>query len=213
MKIGIIGSGIVGKALTAGFCKYGYEVMAGSREPGKLAEWKTEISGNLKTGTFDETAAFGEIIVLATKGTIAENAVKLAGIHNLNNKTVIDATNPIADAEPVNGVLKFFTNLDGSLMEQLQMLAPEANFVKAFSCVGSHFMVDPYFESKPTMFICGNNDAAKVETEKILNQFGWEVEDMGKVEAARAIEPLCMLWCIPGFRKNRWTHAFKLLKS
>ena len=213
MKIGIIGSGVVGKALAAGFSQYGYEVMAGSREPGKLAEWKTEISGNLKTGTFDETASFGEIIVLATKGTVAESAVRLVGIHNLSNKTVIDTTNPIADAEPVNGVLKFFTNLDGSLMEQLQGLAPEAHFVKAFSSVGSHFMVDPNFESKPTMFICGNNDAAKVETKEILDQFGWEVEDMGKAEAARAIEPLCMLWCILGFRENRWTHAFKLLKS
>ena len=154
MKIGIIGSGVVGKALATGFSKYRYEVMAGSREPGKLVEWKTEISGNLKIGTFGETAVFGEIIVLATKGTVAENAVKLAGIHNLTNKTVIDTTNPIANAEPVNGVLKFFTNFDSSLIEQLQVQAPEANFVKAFSCVGSHFMIDPDFESKPTMFIC-----------------------------------------------------------
>jgi predicted dinucleotide-binding enzyme len=212
MKIGIIGSGVVGKALAAGFTKHGYEIMVGSRQPQKLDDWKTEISANLQTGDFSETASFGDVVVLATKGTAAEEAVKLAGIDNLSGKTVFDATNPIADAEPINGVLKFTTSLDNSLMEQLQKLAPKANFVKAFNSVGNAFMVDPPFESKPTMFICGNSDNAKQEATKILHQFGWEVEDMGMVEAARAIEPLCILWCIPGFRENRWTHAFKLLK-
>jgi predicted dinucleotide-binding enzyme len=110
-------------------------------------------------------------------------------------------------------VLQFFTGHDDSLMEQLQKLAPETNFVKAFNSVGNALMVNPQFESKPTMFICGNNDKAKQEAAKILDLFGWEVEDMGKAEAARAIEPLCILWCIPGFRENRWTHAFKLLKK
>jgi predicted dinucleotide-binding enzyme len=213
MKIGIIGSGVVGKALAAGFIKHGYEVMAGSRQPAKLADWKTEISPKLRTGDFSQTASFGDVLILATKGTVSEDAIKLAGIDNFSGKTVIDATNPIADSEPVNGVLKFFTSLDESLMERYQKLAPEVNFVKAFNSVGAHFMVNPNFESKPTMFICGNSDAAKSETKEILEQFGWEVEDMGKAEAARAIEPLCMLWCIPGFRENRWTHAFKLLKA
>jgi len=212
MKIGILGSGPVSKALATGFIKYGYGVMVGSRSPEKLQEWKSELGKNLQTGNFSETAKFGEIIVLVVKGTVAEEALKLAGIDNLTGKTVLDATNPIADAAPENGVLKFFTNFDDSLMERLQKLVPKANFVKAFSCVGSAFMVDPAFESKPTMFICGNSESAKAETSKILNQFGWEVEDMGKVEAARAIEPLCMLWCIPGFLDNSWSHAFKLLK-
>lgn len=212
MKIGIIGSGVVGKALASGFIKYGYDVMAGSRTPGKLAGWKNEIGENLKTGDFNETAAFGDIIVLATKGTAAEEAIKLAGIDNLAGKTVIDAANPIADEAPVNGVLKFFTSLDHSLMEKLQATAPEAHFVKAFNSVGHAFMVDPQFGEKPTMFICGNEEAAKQQVSQILYQFGWEVEDVGTVEAARAIEPLCMLWCIPGFRENRWAHALRLLK-
>ena len=212
MKIGILGSGVVGKALATGFIKHGYDAMVGSRNPQKLAEWPAEIDADLRTGDFSEAAAFGDIIVLATKGTVAADAMKLAGIANLSGKTVLDATNPISDAEPVNGVLKFFTSLDESLMEQLQDLAPEANFVKAFNSVGSHFMVNPQFASKPTMFICGNSEQAKQEAKNILDQFGWEVEDMGKAEAARAIEPLCILWCIPGFRENRWTHAFKLLK-
>lgn len=213
MKIGILGSGIVGKTLAGGFLKHGYEVMAGSRQPEKLQDWKTEIGPKLKTGNYSETAAFADIIVLAVKGTVAKAVLNQAGIENLSGKTVLDATNPIADAAPVNGVLQYFSSLDESLMEQLQQLAPRANFVKAFNSVGAHVMVNPKFETRPTMFICGNNEAAREETKKILDQFGWEVEDMGGAEAARAIEPLCILWCIPGFRENRWTHAFKLLNK
>ena len=212
MKVGILGSGVVGKALATGFVKHGYEVMVGSREPQKLATMKSEIGDNLRTGDFAQTASFGEIVVLAVKGTAALDALRLAGIDNLKGKTVLDATNPIADAASVNGVLRFFTDLNQSSMEKLQQAAPDANLVKAFSCVGSHFFVNPQFESKPTMFICGNNEDAKQDAIAILDKFGWETEDMGAVEAARAIEPLCMLWCIPGLSKNSWTHAFKLLK-
>jgi 8-hydroxy-5-deazaflavin:NADPH oxidoreductase len=126
----------------------------------------------------------------------------------------MDATNPIADAPPVNGVLRFFTTLDESLMERLQRAVPEARFVKAFNSVGNAFMVDPQFDGgKPTMFICGDDEAAKETVRGIVDQFGWETADMGGAEAARAIEPLCMLWCIPGFLRNEWTHAFKLLRK
>ena len=127
---------------------------------------------------------------------------------------MIDATNPIADAAPVNGVLKFFTNLDESLMERLQREFTDARFVKAFNSVGNACMVDPQFKGgRPTMFICGNDEAAKQTVKDILDQFGWETADMGKAEAARAIEPLCMLWCIPGFLRNDWVHAFKLVSE
>jgi len=211
-KIGIIGSGTVAQTLGAGFLKHGYQVMLGTRDISKLAEWKKGAGANALIGSFADTAKFGEIIVLAVKGTIAKNVLGLMGYENLNNKTVIDATNPIADAAPTHGVLKFFTNLDKSLMEELQETAPKANFVKAFSSVGNAFMIHPAFESKPTMFICGNNENAKKEVSKILDQFGWETADFGMVESARAIEPLCMLWCIPGLTKNEWRHAFKLLK-
>ena len=139
--------------------------------------------------------------------------VELAGKDNLKDKTIMDATNPIAEAPPQQGVLQFFTGQNDSLMEQLQTAFPEAHFVKVFNSVGSAKMVNPTFEVKPSMFICGNNAQAKQEVAKILDQFGWEIEDMGSAEAARAIEPLCMLWCIPGFLHNQWTHAFKLLKQ
>ena len=214
-KIGIIGSGVVAHALANGFLKYGYDVMMGSRDSAKLKEWKEKSDGKGKTGTFEEAAKSGEIIVLAVKGAGALDAINLAGIKNLSGKTVIDTTNPIDDKRPPdNGVLHFFTSLEESLMERLQKAAPDANFVKSFNIVGNVFMVDPDFDGvKPTMFICGNNDNAKNEVKAILEQFGHEAEDMGKVEAARAIEPLCILWCIPGFIQNRWMHAFKLLKK
>lgn len=151
--------------------------------------------------------------MLAVKGTVAAEVVRAAGAANLAGKTVSDATNPIADAPPTNGVLKFFTNLDESLLEQLQREFPGVHFVKAFNSVGAASTVNPKFKGgTPTMFICGNDEPAKKSVTTILDQFGWEIEDLGSVEAARAIELLCMLWCIPGFLRNDRVHAFKLLR-
>jgi predicted dinucleotide-binding enzyme len=213
MKAGVLGSGIVAQVLAAGLATHGHEVMIGSRDPEKLAGWN-EQNPKARRGTFAEAAAFGELIVLAVKGTVAAEALRIAGAQNLAGKTTIDACNPIAEAPPVNGVLQFFTGPNESLMEQLQSEFPEARFVKAFSSVGNMHMVNPsYAEGKPTMFLCGNDAAAKQTVTAILDQFGWEAADMGGVEGARAIEPLCMLWCIPGFLRNEWTHAFKLLKN
>jgi 8-hydroxy-5-deazaflavin:NADPH oxidoreductase len=212
-KVAVLGSGQVGQALADGFLKHGHEVMRASRDPKKLAEWKSGAGSKAHTGTFAEAAKWGQSIVLAVKGTAAEAAIEQAGAGNLAGKTVMDATNPIADLPPQNGVLRFFTNLDESLMERLERKAPAANFVKVFSCVGNAFMVNPSFPGgPPTMFICGKSAPAKAEVRAVLDQFGWETADMGASEAARAIEPLCMLWCIPGLTSGQWTHAFKLLK-
>jgi len=211
-RIGVLGSGIVGQTLADGFLKHGYDVMRGTREPAKLADWKKKAGAKASVGTFADAAKSAPTVVLAVKGAAAESAVKLAG--DLSGKTVIDATNPIAEVMPVNGVLKYFTTHDESLMERLQKLAPAANFVKAFSCIGSAFMVNPDFGGqKPTMFVCGNNAGAKKEVSGILATFGFDVEDMGAAEAARAIEPLAMLYCIPGIVQGRWSHAFKLLRK
>ena len=212
-RVGIVGSGIVGQTLANGFVKHGYDVTIGTNTASKREELRSKTNGQVKVGSFEDAAKFGEIVVVATKGTAAEAALTMAGIANLNGKTVIDTTNPIADAAPVNGVLQYFTSQNDSLMERLQTLAADAHFVKAFSCIGNAFMVNPDFNGvKPTMFICGNHGGAKSEVKTILDQFGFDVADMGAVEGARAIEPLCILWCIPGFLTNSWTHAFKLLK-
>jgi predicted dinucleotide-binding enzyme len=215
MKIGIIGSGIVGRVLATAFLREGNEVMLGTRNTSKpeVVKWKGD-NENGDTGTFADTAAFGDLLVLATSGPVTETAVQLAGIKNFNGKTVIDATNPIAAAPPVNGVIQYFTGPNESLMEKLQALVPEANFVKSFNSVGNAMMYQPNYNGiKPTMFICGNNDEAKKTVSDILDSFGWEAADFGKAESARAIEPLAMLWCIRGFNNNQWTHAFKLLEQ
>jgi predicted dinucleotide-binding enzyme len=210
-KIGVLGSGQVAQVLAAGFLKHGYDVMVGTGYLSKLDVWKASNS-TAKVGSREAAAKFGDIVVLAVKGTSAEGIVKeLSAL--LEGKTVIDVTNPIAEEKPDNGVLKYFTTLDKSLMERLQDLAPKANFVKAFNSVGNLYMVNPSFPGgKPSMFICGNDKKAKKEVAGILDKFGWEPLDFGRVESARAIEPLCMLWCIPGLIDNEWTHAFKLLK-
>jgi 8-hydroxy-5-deazaflavin:NADPH oxidoreductase len=211
MKVGILGSGDVAKALAGGFLKHGHDVMLGTRTPAKLADWVTH-NPKAHIGSFGDAAKFAELVVLAVKGSVAADALHAAGAANIATKPVIDATNPIADAPPSNGVLRFFTNLDESLMERLQRRFDNARFVKAFNSVGNACMVNPQFKGgKPTMFICGNDEEAKKIVSGILDQFGWETADMGKAEAARAIEPLCMLWCIPGFLYNDWAHAFKLL--
>ena len=212
-KIGVLGSGVVAQTLAAGFEKHGHQVMIGTRDEQKLQEWSTQNKG-VSLGSFSEAAAFGEIVVLAVKGSASAKALSLAGAENLAGKVVIDATNPIADAPPEKGVLKFFTSLDESLMERLQREFPDARLVKAFNSVGSYKFIDPKFpDGRPTMFICGNDEAAKKTVAELLDHVGWEFADMGEAIAARAIEPLCMLWCIPGFLRNEWTHAFKLLRQ
>lgn len=213
MKIGILGSGSVAQTLAAGFVKHGHEVTLGTRDAGKLAEF-VNAHGKARVASVAGAAQFGEVLVLAAKGTAAEAMLAAAGAANLKGKAIIDATNPIADAPPQNGVLKFFTDLNSSLMEQLQAKFPEAHFVKAFNSVGAAAMINPQFKEagRATMFIAGNNDAAKATVTKILDQFGWNAEDMGGAAAARAIEPLCMLWCIPGFLRNDWFHAFRMVR-
>jgi len=213
MKIGVLGSGIVGRTLGAGFLKHGHAVMLGTRGPKgqEVADWMAANPG-AKAGTFAEAAAFGELLLLAVKGKVVESVVDLAKPENFAGKTVIDANNPIADSPPVQGVMPFTTGPAESLGESIQALIPKAHVVKAFNSVGSALMVNPHFEQgTPTMFLCGDNDGAKAQVSGIIRQLGWEPYDCGGIIASRAIEPLCMLWLIPGFLRNEWTHAFKLL--
>jgi 8-hydroxy-5-deazaflavin:NADPH oxidoreductase len=214
MKIGVIGSGQVGRTLATALLKEGHEIKLGTRDitnPAVIAWMAAPENQGATVGNFQETASFGESIVLAVKGSKATAALDLSGLQNFTGKLVIDVTNPIADTPPVNGVISFFTDPNESLMEIIQNTIPEARVVKAFNSVGSHLMYQPTFDDgRPTMFICGNDDDAKNMVRDILTSFGWDTEDMGKVEAARAIEPLCILWCIPGFLRNDWNHAFHM---
>jgi predicted dinucleotide-binding enzyme len=203
--IGIIGSGTVAKSLAKGFLGIGYSVMMGTRDITKLSDME-----GVKKGSVRESCQYSDLLVLAVKGVAALEVLKE---EDISGKTIIDTTNPIADLPPVNGVIQFFTAANHSLGQQLQSSYPQANFVKAFNSVGSRLMVHPDMGGiQPSMFICGNSSESKVLVSEIINQFGWEVEDMGQIESCGAIESLCMLWCIRGFKENKWEHAFKLLK-
>ena len=214
MKIGILGSGVVGQTLGAGFLQQGHSVMMGTRKPdsAEVQGWIAKTPGAL-AGTFAEAARFGETLALMVLGRVVEQAIQLAGAENFSGKTLLDATNPI-DGAPVDGVLPFFTGPNESLGEKIQALLPAARVVKAFNSVGSARMIHPRYEQgPPTMFICGNDEAGKAEASSLIRELGWEPFDTGSIRSARALEPLCMLWCIPGFRNNQWAHAFKLLQK
>jgi predicted dinucleotide-binding enzyme len=210
-KIGILGSGGVATTLAAGFLAQGHAVMIGTRDAAKLADWQARHPA-AQVGGVEVAAAFGDLAVLAVKGTAADAVMRMAGPH-LAGKVVLDATNPIAERPPEQGVLQYFTGPNESLMERLQKAHPAVRFVKAFNSVGQALMVQPKLPGgRPTMFIAGDDAQAKAEATQLLDALGWDSEDMGPAVAARAIEPLAMLWCIPGFRHNDWLHAFKMLR-
>lgn len=211
MKIGIIGSGGVATTLAAGFLARGDQVMLGTRNPAKLAAWQ-QAHPSAQIRSVDEAAAFAEMAVLAVKGMVAEAVLRTAA-PRLAGKVVIDTSNPIADAPPVQGVLQYFTGPNESLLERLQLAHPQLRLVKAFNSVGAGLMVHPKLAGgRPTMFIAGDDAAAKAEVSGVLESFGWQADDMGGAVAARAIEPLAMLWCIPGFLRNDWSHALRMLR-
>ena len=213
-RVGVLGSGIVGRILANGFLKHGYNVRLGTRNVRNLDDWLEQAGEHGSVGSFEDAARYGDLVVLAVKGSVAEFVLDLAGAANLHEKTVIDTCNPISYDPPDHGVLRYFTDQNFSLMEHLQQKYSRIHFVKAFNSVGNALMVNPEFQDgKPTMFICGNNDKAKADVKIILDLFGWDCEDMGGVESSRPIEALAILWCMPGLRNHEWNHAFKFLKK
>ena len=215
MKIGVLGTGAVGSVLGAGLIKLGHEVKIGSRDPksDKLKEWMAKNGAKASADTFAEAAAFGEMIVLATLWTGTENALKLAGANNFTGKVVIDCTNPLVFNNPGGPPNLALAHTDSG-GEQVQRWLPKARVVKAFNMVGNAHMVNPDFPGgPPDMFICGNDANAKERVTDILKQFGWSVIDIGGIEGARLLEPLCILWVLYGMKTGSWNHAFKLLRK
>ena len=213
MRIGILGAGIVARTLGSGFTKYGSQVKLGTRDPNQpeVRDWAAK-NPAASVGTFTEAARFGDLLALAVLGSVVERVIALAKPESFRGKTVIDTTNPLSNSPAVQGVLSYFTGPNESLSERIQGILPEAHIVKAFNSVGNARMVNPHYDQgTPTMFFCGDDESAKSQVAEILRQFGWEPFDCGGLIAARAIEPLCILWCIPGFLRNEWTHAFKVL--
>jgi predicted dinucleotide-binding enzyme len=215
MKVGVIGSGDVGKALAKGFRDAGHEVMIGSREPGStnLKEWTKTAGKGVAAGTFEATAKHGQTIVLAVVGHGLESAIDLAGPKNFTGKLVLDATNPLDFSHGMPPGL--FLGTTDSLGERVQRKLPDARVVKCFNTVSNAVMVHPKFPGgAPEMLICGNDAAAKAETEKILKSFGWPgALDVGGIEGARWLEALVPLWVRAGATLNTYGHAFKVVKS
>jgi hypothetical protein len=213
MKIGILGTGVVGQSLGLGFAGRGHDVMIGSRDPGggKLGDWLQKAGGRGSAGTFAEAAAFGELAVVATLWSGTENALRMAGAGNLEGKVVIDVTNPLDFSAGAPRLALGFGDSGG---EQVQRWLPGAKVVKAFNIITAGEMVDPAFPcGPPTMFICGNDEGARHTVSGICTGFGWEVVDTGGIEGARLLEPLAMLWISHGVRSGAWSHAFKLLRK
>jgi len=214
MKIGILGTGDVGRALGNGFIALGHEVKMGSRDARneKALAWASTAGINASTGTFADAAQFGDVIVLALLWAGAENAIKLAGPQNFVDKVVIDAINPLV-FEPGKGPALAVGHTD-SAGEQVQRWLPSAHVVKAFNIVGNAHMFKPDFPfGPPDMFICGNDAEAKQTVTEILKDFGWPTIDIGGIEGSRLLEPMCVLWVGYAFRTGSVNHTFKLLRK
>ncbi len=214
MKVGILGTGDVGRTLAGGFAEIGYEVLMGTRDPhaDKAKEVQKKVGKAARITTFAEAAASCEIIVIATLWTGTENAVQMAGKNNFSGKVVIDATNPLVFSQGMPPQLAYGHTDSGG--EHVQRWLPAAKVVKAFNIVGHAHMIDPKFPGgPPDMFICGNDPSAKQLVTDILKRFGWTTIDIGGIEGARLLEPLCILWVIYGAKTNSWNHAFKMLRK
>lgn len=214
MKAGILGTGDVGRSLASGLAGIGYEVKIGTRDPKseKSLEIQKKLGNAASVVTFAEAAAFGDIVIIATLWSGTENALQLSGKNNFNGKVVIDATNPLDFSQGMPPRLTHGHTDSGG--EQVQRWLPDARVVKAFNMVGHAFMINPKFPGgPPDMFFCGNDDGARSIVFDLLNKLGWSAIDIGGIEGARLLEPLCILWVLYGARTNTWNHAFKLLRK
>jgi hypothetical protein len=214
VQVGILGTGDVGQALGAAFVTLGHDVRMGAREAGnaKAAAWAAERGSPASAGTFADAAAFGEIVVLATLGIANESVLAQAGPDNLRGKVVIDTTNPLDFSGGMPPTLAVSGQDSGG--ERVQRQLPEAFVVKAFNTVGNALMFRPDLPGgPPDMFISGNDANAKARVTAILREFGWNVVDLGSIEASRYLEAMCMVWVLAAMKTNNWSQAFKLLKA
>jgi 8-hydroxy-5-deazaflavin:NADPH oxidoreductase len=217
MKVGILGSGEVGQRLGDGFIELGHTVKIGTRDPQKVAAWVEKHGGTnssgvkASSGSFEEAAAFGDIIVIATLWTGTQNAIEMSGQANFAGKVVIDVTNPLDFSSMPPRLAVGHTDSAG---ETIQRLLPDSKVVKAFNIVGNPLMLHPDFPGgRPTMFVCGNDEDAKNLVRNVAFSLGWETDDIGGIEGSRLLEPLAMLWIVQYFRSKNGNHAFKLLRK
>jgi predicted dinucleotide-binding enzyme len=200
MRIGILGSGAVGQALAQGFARHGHEVRIGSRK---------NAVDDLPVGSPGEVVQAADLVFLSVLGTAAVEVA--AGVREqLYGKVLVDTTNPLDFSSGRPGL---FVGHTDSLGEQVQRAVPEAHVVKAYNTVGNTLMVDPDLPGgPPSMLIGGDSADAKGAVTALLQSTGWDVVDLGGIEASRYLEPLCIAWVLHGARTGTWDHAFRLLR-
>lgn len=212
-RVGVLGSGEVGRRFAAAFRSRGHDVMIGSRDPAKpeLREWLSGDGAGVKAGTLGQAAMHGELLVLAVLGDAAEEAIADAGVASFSGKVVIDAMNPLDFSGGFPPKLSI--SGDDSLGERVQRALPDAKVVKAFNTIGNPFFVDPRFSAgEPTMLIAGDDEKAKETVRDVLADFGWsDVLDIGGIEGSRELEAICIAWIKIGGARGAWDHGFKLL--
>ena len=206
MKIGIVGSGVVGQTIGAKLADVGEDVVLGTRSPEKLDDkrgmgaslhdWLAKTNGKARVATFAEAAAHGEIVINATSGTGSLGALKLAGTQNLSGKIIIDVANPLDFSRGMPPTLTV-SNTD-SLGEQIQRAFPDAKVVKTLNTTNAFVMVDParVAGGDHDLFVSGNDAAAKARVTELLKRwFGWRnVIDLGDITTARGVEMLLPVW-------------------
>lgn len=212
MRIGILGSGDVGKQLGKGLIKIGHEVKIGTRDTEKLKEWVREVGKSGSAGNFKDAAKFGEVIIIATLWAGTENAINLAEKNNFKGKIVIDVTNPLDFSGGMPP--KYVGGVGNSAGEQVQKWLKDTKVVKAFNTIGNHIMCNPKRgEGDPDLFIAGNNEGKKF-VEDIAKKFGWKnIIDLADITKSHLLESIAMTWIEYAFKNNSWNHAFKLLKE
>ena len=212
-RVGVLGTGEVGRRLAGGFRGRGHQVTIGSRDPVKseLRDWLSGEGAGVEAGTFAEAAAFGELLVLAVLGDAAEQVIADAGRENFAGKVVIDAMNPLDFSGGFPPKLSIIG--EDSLGERVQRALPEAQIVKAFNIIGNPYFVDPSFrDGEPTMLIAGDDADAKRTVTDLLADFGWsDVIDIGGIDGSRELEAICIAWVKIGGVRGAWDHGFKLL--
>ena len=214
MKVGVLGTGDVGRALGRAFVTLGHEVTLGAREPNnqKAVAWATEHGATASAGTFAEAAEFGELVLVATLGAAVESALKAAGPDRFAGKIVIDTTNPLDFSKGMPPGLSISGNDSGG--ELVQRTLPKAHVVKAFNTVGNAHMFRPDFPGgPPEMFYCGNDEGAKQRVGALLEEFGFHPVDVGGIQASRYLEGMCIVWVLYGAKMGGWNHAFKMLRK
>ena len=210
MRIGIVGSGEVGRALGRGWGRHGHEVTLGSGHPERdeLQEWQRETGQ--RVADFEEAAVSGELVALALRGSAVLEVLGRLGQEPFAGKVVVDATNPLRFDR---GGPELYVGHVDSLGEQVQGALPDARVVKAYNTVGNALMVDPDLAGgPPTMFLAGNDEDAKATVVELLSATGWDAADLGDITAARELEAMCLAWVKYGARTGTWGHAFRLLR-